>query len=540
MPKTAYILVLLLPTILANSVTSQIDDILTNLRNSNHSMEDYCKDKVLEDLTLCSAASQCLTFLKTSVSSLNITQLDKQSFPVICSLFLKDQNLSEDINIAEEHRNDDIAKGNARKPTQAEVWGYSLLCVTLISLTSILGVGVLPLMSKTFYSKLLTSLIGLAVGSLAGSAIFHLIPSAFNLAAVSFFPHHSYLTVAFAIFAGMYLFFIIERCLKIFMDAKARMEGEEIFGHNHNNQTNFVGVDVGEDEKLVKNLENGSSITSSNTTTSLVYACNKNKPDCKFRDENFDIEDMPQVTCESSPSEKAVGFRPLSARKRCCSETITEQEKSAVEVMERNKVYQTTRSAIKASFGHLDKPHPETRPTVESVKKLEEGRSKIATVAWMIIFGDGLHNFVDGLSIGAAFSTSILTGISVSIAVLCEEFPHELGDFAVLLNAGMTVKQAMMYNFLSACTCYCGLVLGILLGELDANTYIFAIAGGMFLYIALVDMIPELNETVEIASKESVGKALWIFFLQNIGILIGICFLFTLAKFQDEIDFTAV
>ena len=61
---------------------------------------------------------------------------------------------------------------------------------------------------------------------------------------------------------------------------------------------------------------------------------------------------------------------------------------------------------------------------------------------------------------GAAFSESILTGLSVSLAVLCEEFPHELGDFAVLLNSGMTVRQAMMYNFLSACTCYLGLVLG--------------------------------------------------------------------------------
>ena len=56
--------------------------------------------------------------------------------------------------------------------------------------------------------------------------------------------------------------------------------------------------------------------------------------------------------------------------------------------------------------------------------------NRIQTVAWMIIFGDGIHNFIDGLSIGAAFSESILTGVSVSVAVLCEEFPHELGDFA--------------------------------------------------------------------------------------------------------------
>lgn len=51
----------------------------------------------------------------------------------------------------------------------------------------------------------------------------------------------------------------------------------------------------------------------------------------------------------------------------------------------------------------------------------------IATVAWMIIFGDGLHNFIDGLSIGAAFNESIWTGVSISVAVLCEELPHELG-----------------------------------------------------------------------------------------------------------------
>jgi len=425
--------------------------------------------------------------------------------------------------------------GKSRKPSTAEVWGYGVLSVTIISFMSVLGVSVLPLMSKAFYSQLLTGLIGLAVGSLAGSAIFHLIPSAFNLSAVSFYPHHSYLSVAISVFAGMYLFFIIERCMKIVMDAKARKEGEDILKHNHDN---LAGVAVGDNEKLLR-MENGSSVTSSNTTTSLASICKKNNPECKYRiGENVDIEDMMPVTCSSSPNDKAVSFRP--PRKRCCSETITDQEKSAVAQFERNSAYEQTLPAIKASFGHLAKPHPETRPTVETVKKLEGGRSKIATVAWMIIFGDGIHNFVDGLSIGAAFSESILTGISVSIAVLCEEFPHELGDFAVLLNAGMSPRQAVMYNFLSACTCYCGLVIGILLGELDANIYIFGLAGGMFLYIALVDMIPELNETVENASRDSVAKAVWIFFLQNIGLLFGACFLFILAKFQDEIDFERI
>ena len=55
----------------------------------------------------------------------------------------------------------------------------------------------------------------------------------------------------------------------------------------------------------------------------------------------------------------------------------------------------------------------------------------IKSVAWMIIFGDGLHNFIDGLSIGAAFAGNVMTGISVSVAVICEELPHELGKAPV-------------------------------------------------------------------------------------------------------------
>ena len=94
-----------------------------------------------------------------------------------------------------------------------------------------------------------------------------------------------------------------------------------------------------------------------------------------------------------------------------------------------------------------------------------------------------------------------------------------------------------MYNFLSACTCYLGLVLGILLGEMQlGNQYIFAAAGGMFLYIALVDMVPELNSTMDQLSKQSVRSALVVFFLQNVGILSGIGSLYVLARFQDDIQ----
>lgn len=62
---------------------------------------------------------------------------------------------------------------------------------------------------------------------------------------------------------------------------------------------------------------------------------------------------------------------------------------------------------------------------------LAETSKKVATVAWIIIFGDGLHNFIDGLSIGAGYTQSIGTGISISIGIACEEFPHELGSYPI-------------------------------------------------------------------------------------------------------------
>ena len=71
-------------------------------------------------------------------------------------------------------------QGHSDVPSKAEVWGYGVLMVTVISLASVAGVVVMPVMSKTFYSKLMTGLIGLAVGSLAASSVFHLIPGAFR------------------------------------------------------------------------------------------------------------------------------------------------------------------------------------------------------------------------------------------------------------------------------------------------------------------------------------------------------------------------
>lgn len=132
----------------------------------------------------------------------------------------------------------------------------------------------------------------------------------------------------------------------------------------------------------------------------------------------------------------------------------------------------------------------------------------LSAVAWMIIMGDGLHNFTDGMAIGkmlnkntsftssfdyflgAAFAENIAGGFSTSFAVFCHELPHELGDFAILMKAGMTVKSAVFYNLLTGILSFIGMIFGIIFGQSqDTAQWLFAAASGLFIYIALVDMV---------------------------------------------------
>ncbi|EYC14530.1 hypothetical protein Y032_0040g262 [Ancylostoma ceylanicum] len=110
--------------------------------------------------------------------------------------------------------------------------------------------------------------------------------------------------------------------------------------------------------------------------------------------------------------------------------------------------------------------------------------------ALVILLGDGVHNFVDGIAIGASFSHSTQLGIVTSIAVICHELPHELGDLAVLLDSGLSMQKALLLNLLSALTAFIGLYVSILIGESkEVQMWLLAITAGMFLYVAWIDMV---------------------------------------------------
>lgn len=113
----------------------------------------------------------------------------------------------------------------------------------------------------------------------------------------------------------------------------------------------------------------------------------------------------------------------------------------------------------------------------------------------MIVVGDGLHNFVDGVLIAAAFLADPALGWATAIAVLTHELPQEIGDFMVLLSAGVDKTRALALNALSGAAMVVGGVAGYVAldGMQAAVPYVLVIAAASFIYIAVADLVPELH-----------------------------------------------
>lgn len=247
------------------------------------------------------------------------------------------------------------------------VWLYATLALIGISLCGLFGVIVIPIVDKNYYFYVLQFFMALAVGTLTGDALLHLLPHSMRTTSddmdrndlLAMMMHRG-----IAAMLGILVFYIIERLLSLITKYKSRGEGTTHEDHKHSQR-----------------------------------------------------------------------------------------------------------------HGHSHGP-------------VDSKSETLSSIVWMVILGDGLHNFTDGMAIGAAFSNNIAGGFSTTVAVFCHELPHELGDFAVLLKAGMSARKAIYYNILSSILSFIGMSVGIVIGEAPETTqWVFAVAAGLFVYIALVDMV---------------------------------------------------
>ncbi|XP_055945458.1 zinc transporter ZIP6-like [Argiope bruennichi] len=340
-------------------------------------------------------------------------------------------------------------------PSRMETYGYGSLSVFIISLTSLAGVLLLPIMTKRAYNYIISGFYGLAFSTLAADALLHLMPQFLGLHTHGPGEDHGhsheggyfepYAQLQLGVFFTIYGLFLFESIMCAIQKTDHHSHGQESKGHGH----------------------------------SHVHL-----PD-----------ELPTLISVKTKSETQL---PVS-RDQSSSSLDTE----IVEV-----------EAIK-------KP-----PNLMVNKPIFLGLTSMAIV---VTLGDSIHNFGDGLAIGAAFSTGIRGGLSTSIAVFCHELPHEFGDFVVLLSTGLSFSKALWINFLSGLTCFVGLYIGILIGDNEvARQWVMAVTAGIFLYVALGEMLPELREHHQ-------GSRAKMLLVKNIGILAGIAIMVLISIYEQEL-----
>ncbi|KYM96773.1 Zinc transporter foi [Cyphomyrmex costatus] len=450
------------------------------------------------------------------------------------------------------------AEDSARNTVK--VWVYSTVSIFVISLSGLLGVAVIPIMGKNYYHHVLQFLVALAVGTLTGDAFIHLLPHA------SFFfilsrcyisammplhhhennkyqehEHHHDESNALLIdhvnlhtmnmwkglvaMMGFMTFFFTEKALNVISEWRKHWQhkkklptrvrvmresdgpnsnvvGEKLCKHKYSSYPYCYGEIASETQDNHHNrrmnhherppiIEEEKPLTSNcNSVTKIVTDDTEKKPKDDWRMDDSIV----------------------NAKKNADGADVSLNESESYTVILRE--HETKHHGHSHSHGHVHSA-PES----------------MSNVAWMVVMGDGLHNFTDGMAIGAAFSANIAGGFSTAIAVLCHELPHELGDFAVLLKAGMSTKQAVFYNLLSSVLCLLGMIGGILLGSTpDATSWIFAVAAGIFIYIALVDMVPELSSSHSAESGLRL-QCIW----QTLGLSTGLGIMLLIAAYEHDL-----
>ncbi|XP_060557737.1 zinc transporter ZIP10-like [Ruditapes philippinarum] len=381
-----------------------------------------------------------------------------------------------------------------------KVWGFSSIAVIVISLVGLLGVAVIPIMQKVFYNHMLQFLVALAVGALSGDALLHLFPHAI---ASGHKGHdhtngggHSHDTgpiyKGLCGLLGIYFFFFTERILTMFTEYKRKKK------HKRNHSNKYL-----KDEEMLKVGEK----LANSECDGMMMSIHPNKALRAYADEAHTEH------CTISFENTTSVSHEHGQRKPDSLETCVDGDETSSMI----------NNSVTASPKHQGHGHSHGIDAIPN---------SVASVAWMVILGDGIHNFCDGLAIGAAFINSITGGFSTSVAVFCHELPHEIGDFAMLLRAGMSPKQAIIYNCLSSILCFVGMLIGVAVGNLKgASLWVFSLVGGMFLYIALVDMLPELS-SVETKKGE---HPLCHLLLQGVGMCTGAGIMLTIALFEGDL-----
>jgi zinc and cadmium transporter len=152
------------------------------------------------------------------------------------------------------------------------------------------------------------------------------------------------------------------------------------------------------------------------------------------------------------------------------------------------------------------------------------GKKEMHSFVHMVLIGDTIHNFIDGIIIALTFLISIPLGVSTSIAVFLHELPQEIGDFGVLLYAKLKRSKIIIYNLISSFASIIGATLAYfyISAFQSFNIFLISFTAGAFIYIASTDLLPEAKKHIE--WKKNI--------IQAIMLILGIILIWTISNLE--------
>ncbi|XP_035893988.1 metal cation symporter ZIP14 [Anopheles stephensi] len=349
------------------------------------------------------------------------------------------------------------------KKTFSQAWIYATACVLIISLCGLVGVAMVPLAKSIAYDDILRFLIALGVGTLCGDALMHLLPHAL-------LPH-----------------------------------GDDGGEHHHD------AHDHGADAELDHHGHEHHS-----AETRAMWLCL-----CAFGTAFFmySLEMILPLFRDGEDAHSHHGHSHAPSSNRVEPKTVPSHTASNNQHSHSGNHHHHHHHNHRGDDIELDMTDGGAKDKeAKTMLQKKTVRKPMAAVAFMVILGDGLHNITDGLAIGAAFAVDPVTGLATSFAILCHELPHELGDFALLLQTGVSIRRAIFLNIVSSVLSFVGMALGLLLTGLHESvvSWIYAGTAGTFLYIALSDLVPEMRN--DVAKSE---QKLKVILIQLTGLALG-------------------
>ncbi|XP_018015554.1 zinc transporter foi [Hyalella azteca] len=431
-----------------------------------------------------------------------------------------------------------------RKESVYARWIGGVVSMLLIGCISLACTMVLPALRRTrHYDQANHFLLSLAVGTLAGDALIHLLPHVSS--------SHAQALYGFTALMGIIIFLFLERLHNIRSGAKdahghahggarQRRGSGPIAAHGSTSNSTLprnaslllsdTAIDLPPSQKIGKKLSEHSKEDSFDNTldargdaSRCFGGCPQNRSSTGDPNGNADGDGDAVVapgarggtsstasTLQRDHHVLPVLMNPVTVAEKLEFKPDKNDDSSSVNIV--------LQEYHVSHHGHSHHGHAHVSGRKDSLRM-------------MILMGEGMHIFMDGMAIGAAFATSLTGGIATAIAVLCHELPHKVGDFALLFDMGMTRKTALQMVVLMWLLSVVGMIIGEVVGSIEAAApWIYSFTAGIFLHLALVDLLSE----VSVKGGETCSAAGQIL-LQMCGMLTGAGIMLLIAVYEHDL-----